>query len=125
MTVERSGLLSFYVEGVRRDANFFVGNPRAFSAASLGVGQNKANYFAGSIDELRLWNRVLTKATFDQNLQRKVTPLSLPPGDLELYLDFNEGVGSSFSSPQFPNYLYARLLSWLRSPLSLSSPLFI
>ena len=55
----------------------------------IGATTNWARYFAGRIDELRIWNRVLTPAEIQAGMN---APLTGNESNLMAYYQFNQGV---------------------------------
>ena len=85
---ESSGAVSFYVDGnlvgTGIDNNTYVNNN-----SFLGYLSQPGSYYEGSMDEVRIWNRVLTQTEIQCQIN---TPLTGTETGLVAYYDFEEGV---------------------------------
>jgi hypothetical protein len=85
----------FYLNGVQ-DGPYYSGvstisNGGANSLLYIGTqGLGLGNYFAGSIDELRIWNMVRTSSQIQAAMNTELNPASQP--NLVAYYNFNEGI---------------------------------
>lgn len=60
-----------------------------YAFAMIGSTNGISNFFKGSIDEFRLWNRALSQCEIQSNLNCE---LNLPRGGLIVYYPFNQGI---------------------------------
>jgi hypothetical protein len=67
--VDDAGTAKLYIDGTLDSVSYnYAQSPIAFNAISIGalVRSNVANYFAGSVDEVALWERTLSKSEIDE-----------------------------------------------------------
>ena len=90
-----TGYLKVYVDGIAKvNANdltveLYTRSPY-YADAALTIGSaNGSNYFAGQIDELRVWNTVRTPTQISSSLKCEIAPNE---SGLVLYYNFNQGL---------------------------------
>ncbi|MDQ6632176.1 MAG: LamG domain-containing protein, partial [Verrucomicrobiota bacterium] len=81
--VDNNGVAGFYVDGVLDATNFNYTNAGTFSFNTTTVGALvraavAANSFIGSIDEVALWERVLTQSEIQQVMTNGISTPILP-----------------------------------------------
>ncbi|MBF0185980.1 MAG: DUF4347 domain-containing protein [Magnetococcales bacterium] len=85
--------IQFYIDGVAQTGGSLgtsaVGNTQEMR---LGARTDNQGYMNGAVDELRLWNRVLTQAEINSN---RSTALTGTEANLIDYWSFDEGQGTS------------------------------
>lgn len=92
-----NGLLSLYVDGVP-DVNAIKNlNTASVGSLRLGatIGSSLNEFFDGSLDELRIWNRALCLPEIQNNRNKE---LLLPQSGLSLYYQFNKGSAGAVNS---------------------------
>jgi hypothetical protein len=89
--------LTLYVNGVQESLS--ISNDQdltnfTLSAAPLYIGkdQNNTNFFTGKIDEVRVWNSVLSLSDIRDNMCKKLDPV---PGSLVAYYRFDQDFGTT------------------------------
>ncbi|KPA10076.1 hypothetical protein MHK_009722, partial [Candidatus Magnetomorum sp. HK-1] len=91
-----SETLNLYVDGVLEVT--FVSNNQALTGFSLtekikiGVDSSESSYFSGNIDEVRIWDSVLSAATIRGNMCQKIDPST---GGLLAYYRFDQDNGTT------------------------------
>lgn len=92
-----SSVVQIYLDGVLSGATMMMDNPMLASDDTyvLGYTNFSSSNYKGSIDEVRIWNRVLTSEEIEGG---KDAELSSTPEDLVSYLKFNQGVAGGDNS---------------------------
>ena len=65
--------LSISVDGTRR-GTLLTSLNTAFSPVIIGAGADPGTHFSGAIDDVRIYNRVLTQAEIQTDMNTPVTP---------------------------------------------------
>jgi hypothetical protein len=91
--------LKIYIDGILAGTRAFPGTIVPSTDYSLKIGkladdnQPDTRYWAGQIDEVRIWHKVLTQQQIGANLFHHIDPLTAT--DLAAYWRMNEGAGVS------------------------------
>lgn len=92
-----NGVLSLYVDGVS-DASA-IKNLNTANTGNLrigaGIGSSVNEFFNGTIDEIRIWNRALCLLEIQNNMNKE---LLLPQSGLVAYYQFNRGSSGAVNS---------------------------
>jgi hypothetical protein len=92
-----NGMLSLYVDGVL-DASA-IKNLNTAGTGNLrigaGIGSSVNEFFNGTIDEIRIWNRALCLLEIQNNMNKE---LLLPQSGLVSYYQFNRGSSGAVNS---------------------------
>ncbi|MBS1645985.1 MAG: T9SS type A sorting domain-containing protein [Bacteroidetes bacterium] len=88
--VMSTGAMSVYVDGVLESTGTGSTNPRN-APAQIDIGRilTGINYFNGTIDEVRIWNRALCQGEIQNSMNAE---LKMPQTGLMAYYPFNEGL---------------------------------
>jgi len=104
VTLDITGTLILYVDG------FFEGNATGFTPvfgnnvdARLASSEYENTYFAGSFDEVKIWNTVRTQLEINDGKRMPLDTTSLP-AELIQYFQCNEGI------PGYDNWVLYQLL---------------
>ncbi len=101
-----AGLMTIYINGVQSaQQSYGAYNPTANSqpfevAADQSLGQNGVGTFEGLIDDVRLWNTVLTPAQITANFN---VALAGNEAGLALYLPLNDATGATVIADKGPS----------------------
>lgn len=100
--VREDNTLRFYVNGVQTSAGLGSPDPTSYvfttpltgaqSSENLMLGNGYAGYYAGEMDEVRIWKIARTAAQIASNMNRSITPGS---PDLVGYWRFDEASGTA------------------------------
>ena len=88
--------VSLYLNGTKVDSITRTSVAQTLNNRKTNAGRladNPSEHFKGYIDEIRIWNRALTKSEINSKMSIHLDPSS--ETDLRLYLRFNEGAGTS------------------------------
>ena len=90
--VRKSGVVSLYVDGVLEATQVNTGNATISNDLAIGNFGGTGFHYAGSLDEVRVWNRGLCRGEL---LNNKNGELTLPQTGLVAYYKFNQGIDNS------------------------------
>jgi hypothetical protein len=92
--VRKNGIQYIYVDGVLEGTQNTTAS--GTFAGDLTIGKFGGGFnFAGSLDEIRIWNRALCSGEILNNMNSE---LSLPQANLAAYYKFNQGIENSNNS---------------------------
>ena len=124
--------LRFYLDGSQRQylykykstLNPPLANTWLVIGAASGVGGAGANYFTGSVDEVRIWNRALTANEIKDWMHRPLTVGNAPTytSNLLVYypfdsVDFQKDMSASFNSSAVYDLLNRQQVSQISKPV--------
>ena len=85
-------IINFYVDGVYVSSQNYNDNPNGGQDSKLSLGDKWTgigeHYFVGKLDNIQIWNTVLTNELIENNIQ---CPLSVNQDGLVGYWNFEEG----------------------------------
>lgn len=86
--------IQIYINGVLAtlDAGAFISSIGDDNIMTIGARTNQAQFYNGSIDELRIWSTIRTQSEISSNMN---VELSLPQTNLVNYYEFNQGIGGA------------------------------
>lgn len=93
--VKNGGTLSIYVDGIFSGsaADITTGSTNNIDNLYFASRGGAANFFKGTMDEIRIWNTALTQSQIRDRMCRKITATDALYGNLVAYYNFDESTG--------------------------------